>query len=88
VPVPTAGTLTVTPGNVSLGYSVNVSWTASSAVRVDVCNVQCTTLTTGQSSGQTKHTPSALGEWRYVLYNSAAEPDVSVRLAEASVTVS
>ena len=87
VVVPTTGTVTASPGSTSLGHSVNVSWTATSSVRVDVCNVQCSTLATATVSGQTTHTPSAPGEWQYVLYGVAAQPDVFVRLAETSVTV-
>ena len=83
----TSGTLTVTPGTTVIGHSVNVSWTADSSVRVDVCQSQCITLATAQTSGQAQHTPSASGEWRYVLYG-VTQPDVNVRLAEARVTVS
>lgn len=85
--VSVSGTITATPGNTLLGGSVNVSWVAGSAVRVDVCNVQCTTLTTAPSSGQTMDKPPTSGEWRYKLFGIAAEPDVSVLLAETTVTV-
>jgi len=88
VAVPTIGTLTATPGSVSLGSPVTVSWTAGSSVRVDACqSARCTTLATGPSSGEIVHKPDVSGEWRYQLFGSAAGPDVNVRLAEARVTV-
>ncbi len=85
--VSTTGTLTAAPTTTVVGHPITVSWTASAGIRVDVCQSQCITLATAQTSGQAQHTPSASGEWRYVLYG-VTQPDVNVRLAEARVTVS
>lgn len=85
LPVVTIGTIIVTPGSTTLGSSVVVSWTSSSAFRVEACNVQCSTIaTTGQS---VTFTPQSRGTWKFVLYNFVAQPDVSIRAGDTTVFV-
>ena len=79
------GTLTVAPSSILVGNSVAVSWTSDSAVRVDACNMQCTTIATSGTS--VNHTPAIRGQWKYQLYNVVATPDMTVWVAESTVQV-
>lgn len=80
------GTINVDPSLVSKGSNVLVSWTGSSSVRVDACDLShCVAIATGGNSVQ--HTPTSRGQWKYVLYGVVSAPDAFVRVAEKTVTV-
>lgn len=80
----TVGSLAVAPTVVTVGSVVNVSWSTSSAFRVEACNVQCVSIATSGTS--TSHAPDARGQWTYKLLNVAA-PDVTIPVAQAVVNV-
>lgn len=81
------GSLSVTPTTVVVNTPVNVTWSSSSAVRIDACNAssQCVAIATSGTS--TSHTPNIRGEWKYKLLNVVAAPDVTIPVAEAIVNV-
>ena len=81
--------LTVSPAVVGVNGPVALSWvTEAKSIQLDACHDgKCRVVPPSLDGKSAIHYPDAVGEWKYVLYNVVATPDMLVRVAEQTVTV-